>query len=181
MKDVHIRKAQESDLHEIKSLMLELIESLESEEGIDENVVLKNCRKILKAPNAHLLVAELDGEIVGVLHLNVRRTLLHSAPSGLIDELVVSERHRGKGIGRKLIEAAVELSDLLPAVNGEGSNGLTPRHWREGLRAHHPLPLPVSVQPEGTVLCPLPLTAERFGVIASEATLQSFQPLKSGF
>jgi len=123
VKDVHIRKAQESDLHEIKSLMLELIESLESEEGIDENVVLKNCRKILKAPNAHLLVAELDGEIVGVLHLNVRRTLLHSAPSGLIDELVVSERHRGKGIGRKLIEAAVELSDLLPALKGRLSRG----------------------------------------------------------
>ncbi len=131
MKDVHIRKAQESDLHEIKNLMLELIESLESEEGIDENAILKNCRKILKAPNAHLLVAELDGEIVGVLHLNVRRTLLHSAPSGLIDELVVSERHRGKGIGRKLIEAAVELCKGLKCAEIEVSTEISNLKARE--------------------------------------------------
>lgn len=65
MRGLIIRKAREADLHEIKSLMRELIEALESREGIDENAVFENCRKILKAPNAHLLVAELNGKIVG--------------------------------------------------------------------------------------------------------------------
>ena len=56
------------------------------------------------------------------------------------------------------------VTDLLPAVNGEGSNGLTPRHWREGLRAHNLLPLPVSVQPAGPVLGPLPLPQNGSGL-----------------
>ena len=49
------------------------------------------------------------------------------------------------------------LSDLLPALKGEGSNELTPRHWQGGLRAHNLLPLLVSAQPAGPVLGPLPL------------------------
>ena len=33
---------------------------------------------------------------------------MHPGPSGLIDELVVSESSRGRGIGKKLIEAVTE-------------------------------------------------------------------------
>ncbi|RLF79109.1 hypothetical protein DRN38_06275, partial [Thermococci archaeon] len=64
-------------------------------------------------------------------------------------------------------------ADLLPAVNGEGSNELTPRYGRFGLRAHHLLPSPVSIQPAGRVFGPLPLPparAERLGVIGSKVT-----------
>ncbi|AIF68655.1 hypothetical protein PAP_01065 [Palaeococcus pacificus DY20341] len=131
MSDLIIRKARESDLHEIKSLMVELIETLESEEGINKNAILENCRKILKAPNAHLLVAELNGKIVGALHLNIRRTILHSAPSGLIDELVVSKEHRGMGIGGNLIEAAVELCRELGCVEVEVSTEISNLRARE--------------------------------------------------
>ena len=64
-------------------------------------------------------------------------------------------------------------ADLLPAVNGEGSNELTPRQWREGLRTHHLLPLPVSAQPAGPVLGPLPLPQSGSGLSFLEATFWS--------
>ncbi len=134
MRGLIIRKARETDLHEIKSLMRELIETLESREGIDENAVFENCREILKAPNAHLLVAELNGEIVGALHLNIRRTILHSAPSGLIDELVVSGEHKGEGIRGKLIEAAVEVCRELGCVEVEVSTEIGNLKAREFYR-----------------------------------------------
>ena len=55
-------------------------------------------------------------------------------------------------------------SDLLPAVNGEGSSSLTPRRGWFGLWAHHLLPLPVSIQPTGPVFGPLPLPQSGSGL-----------------
>jgi len=72
-------------------------------------------------------------------------------------------------------------ADLLSAVNGEGSNELTPCQWREGLRAHHLLPLPISAQPAGPVLGPLPLPRRAVRGYGLKATHWSFQPLESGF
>ncbi|WP_297517878.1 hypothetical protein, partial [Thermococcus sp.] len=52
---------------------------------------------------------------------------------------------------------------------------------REGLRALiHLLPLPVSVQPEGTVSCPLPLPQSGLGYCFSGHSM-SFKPLKAVF
>jgi len=56
------------------------------------------------------------------------------------------------------------LPELLPAVNEEGSNELTPRYGRFGLWAHHLLPSPVSIQPTGPVLGPLPLPQSGSGL-----------------
>ncbi|EHR79752.1 hypothetical protein OCC_02209 [Thermococcus litoralis DSM 5473] len=131
MSDLIIRKAQESDLNEIKSLIIELIETLESQEGIDENAVFENCKKLLTTPNAYLLVAELNGKVVGALHLNIRRTILHSAPSALIDELVASKELRNQGIGRKLIRAAMELCKELRHTEIEVSTEISNLKARE--------------------------------------------------
>lgn len=131
MNNLIIRKAQESDLYQIKTLMLELIESLQNKEGIEEDSIFENCKEILKAPLSHLLVAELNGKIVGALHLNIRKTILHPAPSGLIDELVVSTEHRGHGIGSKLVEAAVELCRELGCTEVEVSTEINNFKARE--------------------------------------------------
>jgi|Deesub1362A_J573_1020465.scaffolds.fasta_scaffold00654_8 GNAT superfamily N-acetyltransferase len=108
MSDILIREAEESDLPMIEKLVVELIESMENKEGIELHTVLENCQNLLKDINSHILVAELDGDVVGFINFTVRRTLLHIAPSGLIDELVVTENYRNKGIGKQLINAAIE-------------------------------------------------------------------------
>lgn len=64
--------------------------------------------------NFHSLVAEVDGAIVGQIGLQVftRPRRKHAANIGM----GVSEAYRGKGIGSKLLQAALDLADNWLAV-----------------------------------------------------------------
>jgi GNAT superfamily N-acetyltransferase len=52
-----------------------------------------------------VVVAELDGSVVGLAQLHVSPTLALDRPAAKIDGLVVDESHRGRGVGRALIAA----------------------------------------------------------------------------
>ena len=53
-----------------------------------------------------VVVAELDGNVVGLAHLHVSPTIERERPTAKLGALVVSEAHRGEGVGRALVEAA---------------------------------------------------------------------------
>jgi GNAT superfamily N-acetyltransferase len=53
----------------------------------------------------HALVAEQDGQLLGLVHYLYHRTTLSLAPYCYLHDLFTSEGARGKGIGRALIEA----------------------------------------------------------------------------
>ena len=55
-----------------------------------------------------VVVAEADEEVVGLAHLHVSPTIEHERPAGKLGALVVAESHRGRGIGRLLVEAVEE-------------------------------------------------------------------------
>lgn len=107
MNKVDIREATESDLGTIDKLAKELIQSVENREGITDDVVSKNCRTLLDTPNSYILLAEINGKGVGFISITIRKTIIHSGLSGLVDEFIVSKDHRGKGLGKELIDAAV--------------------------------------------------------------------------
>mgnify|MGYP001125526035 CR=1 FL=1 len=121
MSSILIREAKETDLSTIGELIPELIETLDDTEGIDIKQVLENCQNLLRDPNSHLFVAEIDGVVVGFINFTTRKTVLHRGPSGLIDVLVVAKNYRGKGIGKQLLSAAIEKCKQLGCCEVEVS------------------------------------------------------------
>ena len=61
----------------------------------------------LRAAGDELLVAEVQGTVVGLANLHVSPSLEYDAPAGKLGALVVDERHRRAEVGRALV-AAVE-------------------------------------------------------------------------
>jgi GNAT superfamily N-acetyltransferase len=59
----------------------------------------------LRVVGDRVVVAEFEGNVVGVAHLQVSPALERDRPAGKLGALVVDEAHRGHGIGRALVEA----------------------------------------------------------------------------
>jgi ribosomal protein S18 acetylase RimI-like enzyme len=82
--------------------------------------------EIVRSPASHLLLArDADGEIVGMLTLVVFRI-----PTGLrawVEDVVVDEAVRGRGVGAELTNAAIRLA----AERGARTVDLTSRPSRE--------------------------------------------------
>jgi len=55
-----------------------------------------------------VVVAELDGAVVGLAHLQVTPAIERDRPAAKLGALVVDETHRGHGIGRLLVETMEE-------------------------------------------------------------------------
>jgi GNAT superfamily N-acetyltransferase len=68
-------------------------------------------REIVNAPNVYVFIAEEDGCIVGTITL-----VTYTTPSGIkswIEDVVVDDSQRGKGVGRRLVEASIRLAESL--------------------------------------------------------------------
>lgn len=131
MTDIIIREAKESDLITIRELTLELLETMGDTEGIDIKLIAENCQNLLSEANSHILVAEIEGIIVGFVNFTTRKTILHRGLSGLIDELIVAESYHGKGIGRQLLSIAIEKGRKLGCCEVEVSTEKTNIKARE--------------------------------------------------
>jgi GNAT superfamily N-acetyltransferase len=57
-----------------------------------------------------ILAARLGGELVGVAVISFLWTLEHGGPAAWLDEVYVLPSRRGQGIGRKLVEAAMQVA-----------------------------------------------------------------------
>ena len=110
----HIRLAEERDVPRVVELYRELtITDSQVEHSRNPSLTdyLRVFAEIRADPRQKLFVAEYQGEVVGTIVLLVVPNLSHNGtPFGFLENLIVTEKHRRRGLGRMLLDHAVGLA-----------------------------------------------------------------------
>jgi len=104
---ITVRQATPTDAHAIVELIGELARTLGGTSPIAQDYV----GEYMAFPGNSILLAEEGGRVAGLLSYSLRPNLYHAANSALIEELVVRESARGRGVGSALMS---ELLRRLP-------------------------------------------------------------------
>ncbi|KPV63296.1 MAG: aminoalkylphosphonic acid N-acetyltransferase [Candidatus Bathyarchaeota archaeon BA1] len=105
MNILKVRSVDENDLFALVVLAEEFMPG----EAIEEKRI-DMLRQALEKPNYELLVAELNGEIVGFIDQWVICDFAHGAKLSYIQNLYVASQHRGKGVGSRLLQEIIKNS-----------------------------------------------------------------------
>ena len=109
MLDVEIRNIVELD---IENGFLESLDSLRKASDLDKGIGKDILRKIIANPDHIIHVAEINGKIVGSTTLFVEQKFIHNGGRvGHIEDVVVSKKYEGRGIGIKLFRSLLEKAN----------------------------------------------------------------------
>lgn len=97
--DIRIREAIPGD----EAAIVALIQELAAAGGDTSPVTPDYVGGYLATPGSHALLAERADRIAGLLSYSVRPNLYHAGPSAVVEELVVAETERGRGVGSALL------------------------------------------------------------------------------
>lgn len=103
---VTLRPARQSDILSLVALLRQLFE-IETQFAFDLDRHRAGIELILSRPElGRIIVAELDGGVIGMVNLQFAVSTAHGTLSVHIDDLVVDAAARGQGAGGALMEAA---------------------------------------------------------------------------
>jgi GNAT superfamily N-acetyltransferase len=108
-----VREAKNADIPRILELYRQLAMNPEELEAIEAEPEFgkKMFQEITDLKGYHLLVAEVNGEVVGTTVLVILPGLAHGISRwGVVEFMVVDESHRSQGIGQALMDYAAELA-----------------------------------------------------------------------
>jgi len=97
-----IRSAQPADIPALVGLLQELF-ALEQDFAFDADKQAQGLDLLLQS-NALVLVAEAEGQVWGMVSLQILLSTADGGPVGLLEDLVVTEKARGLGIGQALLQ-----------------------------------------------------------------------------
>jgi ribosomal protein S18 acetylase RimI-like enzyme len=133
--DIAIRDAEPRD----SGIIVRLIGELAAAAGERTHLTEAYAAEYLASPTAKALVAEVGGQVVGLLTYSLRPDLYHAAKTCLIEELIVRDAVRGRGVGSGLVDelfarltalgcaevSVTTLSDNTRAIEFYRAHGLT--------------------------------------------------------
>jgi len=109
MEDVRIREATEADVERILRLYSEA--GIESEDPFTTEEAREHFKMFAKYPNYRVFVALLDKTIVGAYELLIMDNLAkRGRRSAIVEDVAVSPHHQGQGIGRAMMNHAMQES-----------------------------------------------------------------------
>lgn len=100
-----MRPAQQVDLSACCDLLRQLF-SIEADFAFDADKAARGLALLLNAPEHLLLVAERAQQVCGMVSVQRLISTAEGGPVGLVEDMVVANEHRGRGIGRRLLTAA---------------------------------------------------------------------------
>lgn len=106
MTTIEIRKIRKQDLNFVYKSICEL----ENEE-LDFEIFKSIFNENISNPNNLYLIAENETEALGFITFHTQNLLHHCGCVGEIQEFFIHQNHRGKGIGRQLIEKIMRFAD----------------------------------------------------------------------
>jgi ribosomal protein S18 acetylase RimI-like enzyme len=110
-KDLVLRKAWREDVPAIVAMLADDALGATRESLNDLTPYYSAFDQIIRDPNNLILVADVGGEVVGSLQLNILRGLSRmGAKRAQIEAVRVASAHRGKKFGEKIIRAAIEMA-----------------------------------------------------------------------
>ncbi|MCX5876688.1 MAG: GNAT family N-acetyltransferase [Deltaproteobacteria bacterium] len=101
---VSIRIAEPGDLDSLVSLLAALF-SIEEDFVFDEPRQRRGLTLMLENERGCVLVAEGQGQVIGMCTGQVTISTAEGGPALLVEDVVVLEQWRGKGVGRQLLES----------------------------------------------------------------------------
>ncbi len=106
---MNIRPAQRADIPRVHQLICELAAYEKAREQVETTPAILERDGFGEAPLYRLLVADDDGEIVGIA-LSYFRYSTWKGKRLYLEDLIVTETARGKGTGKALLQATIELA-----------------------------------------------------------------------
>lgn len=108
MSEIAIRKIIESDL---ENGYLESLDALRKASNIDKNKAKSILKKIAQNPDHVIFVALQENQVVGATTLLIEQKFIHDGGKvGHIEDVVVSKKMQGKGIGEKIIQFVLDYA-----------------------------------------------------------------------
>jgi glucosamine-phosphate N-acetyltransferase len=117
---INIRYVTETDFSEIFCLL----EQLWPNKKLDFDKMLFVFNRNLTADYKRLICAEINSKIVGFCSLTIKDNLWQQGLLGNVDELVIDEQFRCKGIGTSLMEKITEIAKQTGCVQIELDSAL---------------------------------------------------------
>lgn len=121
---VTVRRAREADLDSLV-LLLRALFAIEADFNIDEAKQRRGLQLLLDEDRACLLVAETESTVVGMCSGQLVISTAEGGPALLVEDVVVHESFRGRGVGRQLIEVLMQWAT---ARNAQRLQLLADRH-----------------------------------------------------